>query len=204
MWRSRNSSGQLASGAINVSLPGGDAVVVQALDKISARGATVTLNDQELLRSADFATDLNATWKTGTLTVDVRQLVLRQGEATLLSAAVAGDLTLGKTRRASGHGSLSADFAALAKQPALAAKLPLLSGAVKVKYDVALGDGTKGKIEISGPKTSSPAKARCRSARWNSPLMRRSTPITPAPCAICSSSPRTDGVLTCCLTARSA
>ncbi len=142
-------AGQLAGGAIEVTLPGADTIAVRAIDKISAHGVTVSLNAQEFLRGVDLAADLNAAWKTGTLTADLRQLVLRQGEVPLLTAAVAGEVTPGKTLRATGHGAVTADFAALAKQPALAAQLPLRRGNVSVKFDGALGDGTKGRIEIT-------------------------------------------------------
>jgi hypothetical protein len=142
-------AGQLAAGSIEATLPGGDAVMIRVLDRLAARGATIVLNGQELLRGADFATDLVATWRTGTLTAEIKRLELRQGNASLLSAAVAGEATPGKILRASGHGSIEADFAALAKQPALAAQLPLLRGTVAAKFDATVADGVTAKFTIA-------------------------------------------------------
>lgn len=147
-------SGQLAAGVMQVTLPGADAVKIRADGKISARGATVALDGREWLRAADVATDLDATWKAGTLTADVHQLEVRQGDTSLLTAAFAGEVTPAKTPvealRASGHGSIAVEFGALAKQPALAAQLPLLRGSVSAKFDGAAGDGTRGKLELVG------------------------------------------------------
>jgi hypothetical protein len=142
-------SGQLSAATIEVTLPGADAITVRAVDKISGRNLNIALKGQEFLRGADFATDLNATWKSGTLTADIRQLDVRQGTTSLLSAAVAGEVTPGKTLRATGRGTVSADFAALAKQPALAAQIPLLRGNVNVKFDGTMADGVTGKVTIS-------------------------------------------------------
>ncbi len=141
-------SGLLAGGTLDVSLPGGEAIAVRVGEKISARGVTLSLEGQEQLRDADLATDLNATWKAGTLTADVRQLEIRQGKVALLTGAVAGDVTPGKTLRASGHGSLAVDFASLVKQPSLASRLPVVSGSANVKFDGAVADGVRGKLEI--------------------------------------------------------
>jgi len=88
--------------------------------------------------------------ETGTLTVDVRQLVLRQGEATLLSAAVAGDFTPGKAPRATGLDRSRRISPRCRSSRRWPPKCRCGAGGVKVKYDLALGDGTKGKIEISG------------------------------------------------------
>ncbi len=142
-------SGQFVAGAIEVSLPGADVISVRALEKIATRNTSVAMNGQEFLRAADFSTDLNATWKTGTLTAEIKQLELRQGTVSLLSASVAGEVTPGKALRASGRGTVNADFAALAKQPALAAQLPLLRGTVAVKFDGAMADGVTGKVSIA-------------------------------------------------------
>lgn len=147
-------SGRLAAGVLQVTLPGADAIKIRADGKISAHSATISLNGREWLRAADVATDLDATWKAGTLTADVRQFEVSQGGASLVTAVVAGEVTPGKTPadalRASGHGSLTADFGALAKQPSLAAQLPLLRGSVSAKFDGAVGDGVRGKLELSG------------------------------------------------------
>ena len=142
-------SGQFVAGAIEVTLPGADVISVRATDKVTTRNTSVAMNGQEFLRAADFSTDLNATWKTGTLTAEIKQLELRQGAVSLLSAAVVGEVTPGKSLRASGRGSVNADFAALAKQPALAAQLPLLRGTVAVKFDGVMADGVTGKVNIS-------------------------------------------------------
>ena len=149
-------AGQLAAGGIQVTLPNADAIKVQADGKISVRGATVALNGREWLRDADVTTDLDATWnaKAGTLTADVRQFEARQGTVSLFTAVIAGEVTPAKTAtdalRATGHGSLSADFSALAKQPSLAAQLPLLRGTVSAKFDGTVANGVTGKLEIAG------------------------------------------------------
>ena len=142
-------SGQLVAGALELTLPGGDAVSLRATEKIAARNMSVVMSGQEYLSGADFGTDLNATWKGGTLAAEIRQLELRQGTVALLSAAVAGDVTPGKTLRAAGKGTLSADFGALAKQPTLAAQLPLRRGNMNVKFDGIMADGVTGKVTIS-------------------------------------------------------
>ncbi len=141
-------SGQLAAGTIEVTLQGVDAYAVRATENIALRGATVAMNGQEFLRGADFSTDLNATWKAGTATADVKRLELKQGTTSLLVASVSGEATPGKTLRAKGRGQVDADFAALAKQPALAAQLPLLRGAVTVKFDGTMAEGVQGKVNI--------------------------------------------------------
>ena len=142
-------SGQLVAGALEITLPGGEAIGVRATEKIATRNMSVALSGQDYLRGADFATDLNATWTGTTLTAAMRQLELRQGSVALVSVAVAGDVTPGKALRATGKGTVSADFAALAKQPALAAHLPLLRGTVNVTFDGAMADGVTGKVSIS-------------------------------------------------------
>ena len=142
-------SGQLVAGALEITLPGGEAIGLRATEKIATRNMSVAMNGQDYLRGADFATDLNATWTGTTLTAAIRQLELRQGTVALVSVAVAGEVTPGKTLRAAGKGTLSADFAALAKQPALAAHLPLLGGNVKVTFDGVMADGVTGKVSIS-------------------------------------------------------
>ena len=142
-------AGQLDAATIEIALPGADAISVRVTDKVSARNLNVAMNGEELLRGADFSTDLKATWQAGTLTADIRQLDLRQGATTLFSAAVAGAVTPGKVLRATGRGTVSADFGALAKQPALAAQVPLLRGNVKVKFDGAMADGVAGQVAIS-------------------------------------------------------
>jgi len=142
-------AGLLAPGALEVTLAGTDAAGVRALEPITARGVSVTLAGQAWLQGTDLSTDLKAIWKAGTLTADVQKLELRQGSASVLTAAFAGDITLGKSLRANGRGSVSADFAALAKQPALAARLPLSRGAVSAKFDGAFADGVRGKLTIS-------------------------------------------------------
>lgn len=144
-------SGQLAAGAIEVSLQGADAYAVRAIENISLRGANVAMNGQEFLRGADFSTDLNATWKGGTAFATIKRLELRQGEAAVLTASFSGEATppsAGKTLRAKGLGQLDADFSVLAKQPALAAQLPLLRGTVSVKFDGFLADGVDGRVNI--------------------------------------------------------
>ncbi|MBI5766259.1 MAG: hypothetical protein HZA93_00570 [Verrucomicrobia bacterium] len=142
-------AGQLAAGALEVGIAGADALTVRAVEPLTVRGATVALAGQEWLRAADLTTDLKATWKGGTLSADVQKLELRQGATPLVTASVAAEVTPGKTLRASGRGALSADFAALAKQPALAAQLPLARGAVTAKYDAAFAEGVKVKLSIS-------------------------------------------------------
>lgn len=145
-------AGALSGGVIEVTLPGADTIAVRAGERISVRGATVSLNGNELLRGADLTADLSATYKTGTLTADVRHLEVCQGKVVLLTAVMAGEITPGKTPadvvRAIGHGTLSADFAALATQPALGAQLPVLRGTVSVKFDGAKADGVRGKLDI--------------------------------------------------------
>ena len=141
-------SGQLVPGAIEVTLSGVDTYAVRALESIALRGATVAVNGQEFIREADFSTDLGATWKAGTATADIKRLELKQGATSLLIASVSGDATPGKTLRAKGRGQIDADFAALAKQPALAAHLPLLRGTVTVKFDAIMADGVQGKLNI--------------------------------------------------------
>ena len=141
-------AGVLSAGAIEVTLLDAEAVVVRATEAIALRGATVAMNGQEFIRGADFSTDLNATWKAGTVTADIKRLDLRQGDVSLLTASVAGEAVLGKVIRAKGRGQLDADFAALAKQPALAAQLPLARGAVTVKFEAAAADDVKAKINI--------------------------------------------------------
>ncbi len=142
-------SGQLVAGALVVTLPGGEVVSLRATEKIATRNMNVAMSGQEYLRGVEFATDLNATWTGTTLTAEMRQLELRQGTMSLLSAAIAGDVTPGKSLRATGKGTLSADFAALAKQPALAAQLPLLRGNVNVRFDAVLAEGVTGKVSIA-------------------------------------------------------
>ena len=142
-------SGQLVAGALEITLPGGEAIGLRATEKIATRNMSVAMNGQDYLRGADFTTDLNATWTGTTLTAAIRQLELRQGTVALVSVAVAGEVTPGKTLRAAGKGTLSADFAALAKQPVLAAHLPLLGGNVKVTFDGVMADGVTGKVSIS-------------------------------------------------------
>jgi hypothetical protein len=144
-------SGQLVAGTIEVSLQGTDAYAVRAIENISLRGANVAMNGQEFLRGADFSTDLNATWKGGTAFATIKRLELRQGDAAVLTASFSGEATppaAGKTLRAKGLGQLDADFSVLAKQPALAAQLPLLRGTVSVKFDGFLADGVDGRVNI--------------------------------------------------------
>ena len=141
--------GTIAPAVIEVTLAGADAVGLRAIDRISARALGITLAGEEYLRGVDFSTDLNATWKAGTLTAEIGRLELRQGEAALLSAAVAGEFIPGKTPRANGRGTVAADFAALGQQPALAARVPLLRGAVEMKFDGAMGDGVTGNLAIT-------------------------------------------------------
>ncbi|MCX6953825.1 MAG: hypothetical protein NTV51_16880 [Verrucomicrobia bacterium] len=145
-------AGELSAGTIEVVMLGADSAQVRAIENISARGVSVSMDNQEFLRGADFSTDLNATWKAGTLTADIKQLELRQGTLSVLKASVSGDVTppaAGKTLRAVGRGQLDADFSVLAKQPALAAQLPLLRGTVAVKFDGTYADGAKGKVTIA-------------------------------------------------------
>jgi|GEM_PF-5355425 len=141
-------AGVLSAGAIEVSLLDAAAVGVRATEAIALRGATVAMNGQEFLRGVDFSTDLNATWKAGTVTADIKRLDLRQGDLSLLTASVVGEAVLGKVIRAKARGQLDADFAVLAKQPALAAQLPLARGAVTVKFEAAAADEVKAKINI--------------------------------------------------------
>jgi hypothetical protein len=141
-------SGQLVAGAIEVTLSGVDTYAVRALETIALRGATVAMNGEEFIRGADFSTDLGATWKAGTATADIKRLELKQGTTSLLVASVSGEATPGKALRAKGRGQIDADFAALAKQPALAAHLPLLRGAVTVKFDASMADGVQAKLNI--------------------------------------------------------
>jgi hypothetical protein len=143
-------AGQLAGGAVELAIAGADALAIRALEPIAARGVRVALGGQAWLQSADLATDLKATWKAGTISADVQKFEVRQGTTPLLTAVVAGDFTPGKTLRAAGRGSVSADFAALAKQPALAAQLPLIRGAVTAKFDATFADGVKARLGISG------------------------------------------------------
>lgn len=141
-------AGQLVAGAIEVTLSGVDTYAVRALEAIALRGATVAINGAEFIRGADFSTDLGATWKAGTATADIKRLELKQGTTSLLVAAVSGEATPGKALRAKGRGQIDADFAALAKQPALAAHLPLLRGAVTVKFDASMADGVQATLNI--------------------------------------------------------
>ena len=141
-------AGVLSNGAIEVTLLDAEALAVRATEAIALRGATIAMNGQEFLRGADFSTDLYATWKAGTVTADIKRLELRQGEVSLLTASVAGEAVLAKVIRAKGRGQLVADFAALAKQPALAAQLPLARGAVTVNFEAAAADDVRAKINI--------------------------------------------------------
>ncbi len=141
-------SGQLVAGVVEITLQGIDAYAVRALEGITLRNATVALDGQEFLRGVDFSTDLSATWKAGTASADIKRLELKQGSTSLLAASISGEVTPGKTLRAKGRGQVDADFAALAKQPALAAQLPLLRGALTAKFDVTLADGVQAKINL--------------------------------------------------------
>lgn len=145
-------AGTLTAGQIEVALLGADAIGVKVADKISARGTNFAMEGREYLRGADFSTDLNATWKAGTLTAEIRQLELKQGAENVLTAAFSGEVTPATATaplRANGRGTVATDFAVLAKQPALAAQLPLLRGAVNAKFDGAMDNGVKGKFELT-------------------------------------------------------
>jgi hypothetical protein len=147
-------SGQLVAGGIDVTLLGADAVSVKATEPIAAKGISVAMNGQQMLAGADFSTDLNATWKAGTLTADIKQLELKQGTASVLKALFTGDVTppaAGKNKGlvATGHGQVDADFSILGKQPALANQLPLVKGTVSAKFDGTSTDLVKGKVTIT-------------------------------------------------------
>lgn len=144
-------SGELSAGTIEVTLQGVDAYAVRATENIALRGASVAMNGQEFLRGADFSTDLDATWKGGTLFAAIKRLEVRQGDASVLLASFSGEATppvAGKTLRAKGLGQLDADFSVLAKQPALAAQLPLIRGTVSAKFDGFMADGVEGRVNI--------------------------------------------------------
>lgn len=147
-------AGQLAAGTIEVVMLGADAAEVRATENISARGVSVAMNNQEFLRDADFSTDLQATWKGGTLFADVKRLELKQGKTSVLTASVKGEATppaegKNKTLTAKGGGQVDADFSALAQQPALAAQLPVIRGSVSAKFEGFMNNGVEGKVTIA-------------------------------------------------------
>ncbi len=147
-------AGQLAAGTLEVVMLGADAAEVRAVEAISARGVSVELDNQPLLRDADFSTDLLATWKGGTLFADVKRLELKQGKTSVLTASVNGEATpptagKNKTLVAKGRGQIDADFSALAQQPALAAQLPVIRGSVSAKFEGTMNNGVDGKVTIT-------------------------------------------------------
>jgi hypothetical protein len=147
-------AGQLAAGTLEVVMLGADAAEVRAVEAISARGVSVAMDNQPLLRDADFSTDLLATWKGGTLFADVKRLELKQGKTSVLTASVNGEATpptagKNKTLVAKGRGQVDADFSALAQQPALAAQLPVIRGSVSAKFEGTMNNGVDGKVTIA-------------------------------------------------------
>lgn len=142
-------SGNVAGGAIGVTVRSMDDMTANTLQPVTLRGVSVTMSQQPMLRDVDLAVDFTATKHGNAVTYDVRKVDARQGSASLLALNVAGDAALGAKLAVTAKGRLTSDLGALMQQPAVSGKAGLERGNLDATFDVKLTDTVQAQATIT-------------------------------------------------------
>lgn len=142
-------TGNFTGGALDVSFRSLEDLTVTTFAPLTLRGVGVVLAGEELARDLDVNADFSATLRGDVVAYEVRQLELKQGEATVGTLRVAGEARLGPTPAVSAKGNLAADLAAALRQPVLAPYAALAGGDLEVAFDANAGQAVEAKATIS-------------------------------------------------------
>jgi hypothetical protein len=144
-------SGALTGGTIDLSFRGRRDLAAVTSAPITLRGISATIGGDALAKAVDVNLDLAASFRDLMLSYDLRQLELKEGEATIATLRVAGTVGegLGAAITITGKGTLTADLPAALRQPALASFATLSRGTLAVAFDASAGQTIALKATVS-------------------------------------------------------
>lgn len=142
-------AGTFNGATLDVSVRSADDLTVATTEAVLLRGISVTLDGKALLQALDLTTEFSATKRGNDVSYDLKRLDLKQGEAALVTLAVAGKTKLGGKPDLSAKGRLDVDLPALLKQPALVEFATLAKGNLKTTFDATVGDVISAKAAVS-------------------------------------------------------
>ncbi len=134
-------TGALTGGTLDLSFRGRRDLAVVTSSPITLRGVGATISGETLARAVDVNLDFSASFRNLILTYDVRQLELKEGEASLATLRVGGTVGegLGAAITVTGKGTFAADLPAALRQPILAPYATLARGNLAVAFDGSYG-----------------------------------------------------------------
>jgi len=142
--------GNVTGGTLEISLRSVDDVTLTTTAPVTLKGVSATMEGKPMAQALDLAADLTATKRGETITYELRQIELKQGDTLLAKIAAAGEAKLGaKSPTVVAKGNLDADVAALMKQPFLAEFATLSRGRVTVAFDATMAESMQAKAAIS-------------------------------------------------------
>jgi hypothetical protein len=133
-------AGQVTAGTLDLTIRAADDVTVTSSTPLALRGVSLALNHQPMLANVDLAADFTGAKHGDAVSYDVRRFQATAGNASLAKLAVTGNATLGPKPAYSAKGTLEADAAALAQQPAMASYASLARGTVSATFDAKIAD----------------------------------------------------------------
>ena len=143
-------AGALNGGTLEVTMRSVDDLTLTTSEPVTVRGVSATIDGKPMAQSLDLFANLTATKRGNTIAYEVRKVELKQGDASLATLAVAGEVTLGgKSLVVSAKGNLDADVVALMRQPVLAPYATLSRGRVSAAFDANLAEAIQTKAVIS-------------------------------------------------------
>ncbi len=99
-------AGTLTGTTLEVAVRSLDDVTLTTVEPLNLRGVTAAIDGQNLAQALDLSANLSATKRGETVLYDVRQIEVKQGQASLAALKVAGEAKLGAKLVASAKGTL--------------------------------------------------------------------------------------------------
>ena len=142
-------AGVVSGASLEVSFRGADDITVKTAEPIILRGAGVTMDGKALTQSLDLSAEFTATKKGDIIAYDLRRAEVKQGNLSLASVTVAGEMKPGAKLNVSAKGNLAVDLAALLGQPALAPYATLSRGKLTTTFEATIGDVIRAKAAVA-------------------------------------------------------
>ncbi len=141
--------GQIAGATLDITLRSIDDIAATTTQPVVVRGATASLDGKPMAQNLDVSFDFSGGKKGDAVRYDVRRLEAKQGQATLATLVVAGNMTLGAKPTVQAKGTLEADAAALMQQPAAVSFASLSRGKVNASFDATIAETIQAKATLA-------------------------------------------------------
>ena len=135
--------------SLEVSVRSVDDVTVTTTEPIAVRALSVTMDGAAIAQSLDLAAEFTATKKGDVIAYDLRRAEVKQGNISLASVTVAGEMKPGAKLSVSAKGNLAADLAALLGQPVLAPYATISRGKLTTVFEATIGDLIRAKAAVA-------------------------------------------------------